>query len=231
MSHVAPDRVPVITIDGPSGTGKGTLCHQLAQTLGWHVLDSGAIYRALAWAVLEQGISAQDVDAIAQQAQQLPLRFVLDHQSQVRTYLAERDVSAFIRSERVGQEASRLASFPEIRAVLLQRQRDFAQMPGLVTDGRDMGTVVFPNADMKIFLTASAKERATRRYLQLKAQGIPMEYAQVLDELEQRDQRDMARSHAPLKPAQDAIIVDTTGLAIAQVLKNVLQLAAEHHLY
>ena len=223
--------VPVITIDGPSGTGKGTLCHRLATRLGWHVLDSGAIYRALAFVVMEQKIAPNALEAILDIANTLPLRFELDVNDQQWTYLGQQDVTMLIRSERIGQEASRLASSPEVRAALLQRQRDFAQLPGLVTDGRDMGTIVFPEAILKIYLTASPDARATRRFLQLQPQEGDVAYEDILEELKIRDQRDSSRSHAPLVPAADAIQVDTTGLSIVQVLENILQLAAERGLY
>ena len=211
---------PVITLDGPSGTGKGTLCHMLAEQLGWHFLDSGAIYRVLAFAARKQGIDFSDVEPLAALAHALNLRFVVGGV----VLLDEEDISDAIRTEQCGQNASKIATIPEVRAALLARQRAFAMLPGLVTDGRDMGTVVFPDAILKIFLYASAEERARRRYLQLKDSGIDARLSQVVEELAKRDARDTAREHAPLKPAQDAVQIDTTGLTIVQVFNKVLQL-------
>jgi len=212
--------IPVITLDGPSGTGKGTLCHMLAEHLGWHFLDSGAIYRVLAHAARKQGVDFGDVDKLVALAHSLNLRFVVGG----LVLLDEDDISDVIRTERCGQEASQIATIPEIRAALLARQRAFATMPGLVTDGRDMGTVVFPDAILKVYLYASAEERARRRYLQLKDSVEDVSLAKVVDELAKRDERDTARAHSPLKPAQDAVQIDTTGLTIVQVLSKVLQL-------
>lgn len=219
------ETIPVITLDGPSGTGKGTLCHRLAAALGWHFLDSGAIYRILAYAAMEKHISEQDILALTEEATAMPFRFDVDTEGNVLTYLHEQDVSEAIRSEAVGQQASKIAAMREIREALLQRQRDFAQWPGLVTDGRDMGTVVFPNAILKIYLFATAEERAKRRYLQLKHKGLNVDLATITAELEQRDARDMARASSPLVPAKDAVLLDTTGLTIVQVFENILQLS------
>ncbi len=211
---------PVITLDGPSGTGKGTLCHMLAEQLGWHFLDSGAIYRVLAFAARKRAIDFSDVEKIVSLAHTLNLRFVVGG----LVLLDEEDISDAIRTERCGQEASKIAIIPEVRAALLARQRAFATLPGLVTDGRDMGTVVFPDAILKIYLYASAEERARRRYLQLKDSGNDARLTQVVEELAKRDTRDTSREHAPLKPAQDAVQIDTTGLTIVQVFNKVLQL-------
>lgn len=210
--------VPVITLDGPSGTGKGTLCHMLAEHLGWHFLDSGAIYRVLAYAARKQGIDLCDADQLVLLAHALNLRFVVGGV----VLLDEEDISDAIRTEQCGQNASKIATIPEVRAALLARQRAFATLPGLVTDGRDMGTVVFPDAILKIYLYASEEERAKRRYFQLKDAGNDASLAQVVDELAKRDARDTAREHAPLKPAQDAVQIDTTGLTIVQVFNSVL---------
>lgn len=220
--------VPVITLDGPSGTGKGTLCHLLAKHLHWNMLDSGAIYRVLAYAARKKGIRNDEIEQLTHLARDLDLRFEssVNHESIV--IFENQNILDDIRSEQCGQDASQIATIPEIREALLKRQRDFAQPPGLVTDGRDMGTVVFPNAVLKIFLYANEEERANRRYLQLKEKGINVSLAQVVEELVKRDTRDTARTHAPLKPADDALLIDTTGLTIVQVFNNVLKLIDEH---
>lgn len=218
------NKVPIITLDGPSGTGKGTLCHRLAKQLHWHLLDSGSLYRVLAYAAHQCHIPFDAVEALVALAQSLNLQFVLDADDSNRVQLDGVDISQSIRSEACGQQASIIAAVPEIRAALLERQRAFAKLPGLVTDGRDMGTVVFPEASLKIYLYASPEERANRRYLQLKAQGNHVRLAQVIDELVKRDARDTARSCAPLKPAVDAIQIDTTKLTIDDVLEQVMQL-------
>lgn len=220
--------VPVITLDGPSGTGKGTLCHLLAKHLGWNMLDSGAIYRVLAYAVRKNEMNTDDMAQLTQLALNLNLRFESSAENETRVILDDEDVSLKIRSEQCGQDASKIAALPEVRQALLERQRDFAQLPGLVTDGRDMGTVVFPDAVLKVFLYASSEERANRRYLQLKESGINVSLAQVVEELVKRDTRDTARTHAPLKPADDAVQIDTTGLTIVQVYHNVLLLLDNH---
>ncbi len=220
--------VPVITIDGPSGTGKGTICHMLADHLNWHVLDSGSLYRVLAFAVRKNDINFSDVQAMVRLAHSLKLRFETDPHQQGRVLLDEINVLDDLRDEQCGQDASQIAAIPEIREALLARQRAFAVTPGLVTDGRDMGTVVFPNADLKVFLFASPEERALRRYLQLKQKGIDASLAEVVDELAKRDARDTNRLHAPLKPAKDSVLIDTTGLTVVQVFNNVLKLADEH---
>jgi cytidylate kinase len=223
-----PDKnVPVITIDGPSGTGKGTICHMLANYLGWHLLDSGCIYRVLAYATRKKGINFNEIAIIVALARSLDLCFEIDLKQKSRVLLEGHDVFDAIRSEQCGQDASKIAAVPEIRNVLLARQRAFALEPGLVTDGRDMGTVVFPDSILKIYLYASAEERASRRYFQLKEKGIDASLAEVVDELAKRDARDATRAHAPLKPAEDAVMIDTTGLTIVQVFNNVLKLVDE----
>lgn len=221
------DTVPIITLDGPSGTGKGTICHMLAKHLHWNMLDSGAIYRVLAFAASKKGIGADEVDILTDLANRLDLRFESSDDNEPIVILDNEDISHQIRSEQCGQNASKIASLPNVRAALLERQRSFAQFPGLVTDGRDMGTVVFPNALLKLYLYASEEERAKRRYLQLKEKGINVSLAQVVEELVTRDTRDTARTHAPLKPAKNAVLIDTTGLTIVQVFNSVLKLADE----
>lgn len=216
--------VPVITIDGPSGTGKGTVCHLLAQKLGWHILDSGSIYRVLALAAMEQGLFAKQTQELVLLAKKLDLQFPLQANQDPKVVFAGRNISQEIRQESVGQFASEIAAIPEIRQALLERQRDFAKPPGLVTDGRDMGTVVFPNAFLKVYLDASTEERAKRRYFQLKEKGIDVSLADVLSELNIRDNRDKARSASPLKPADDAVCIDTSGMSVVQVLEHVLDL-------
>ena len=222
---------PVITIDGPSGTGKGTICHMLAEHLGWHFLDSGALYRVLAFAAVKRAIHLDDVQRLVALAYVLNLRFSVDAAKHSVVLLDGKDITNDIRTEQCGQNASKIAVIPEIREALLARQRAFARMPGLVTDGRDMGTVVFPDALLKVYLYASTEERAARRYLQLKESGNDASLAQVVDELVKRDARDMERSHSPLKPAEDAVLIDTTGLTIVQVFNNVLQLTNERLLF
>lgn len=220
--------IPVITLDGPSGTGKGTICHMLANHLDWHVLDSGCIYRVLAYAVKKNAVNFDDISGIVKLAYGLDIRFETDPHLKSTVILDNEDVFEQIRSEECGQDASKIAVVPEIRDALLARQRAFAILPGLVTDGRDMGTVVFPEAILKIYLYASAEARAERRFFQLKENGINVSLAQVVDELAKRDARDMGRQYAPLKPANDAFQLDTTGLTIVQVFDNVLRLVHKH---
>jgi len=220
--------VPVITLDGPSGTGKGTLCHLLAKHLNWNMLDSGAIYRVLAYAARKNTVDLSDIKALTDLALSLDLSFESQATDDTRVILDKIDVFHLIRTEQCGQDASLIAVIPEVRQALLERQRAFAQLPGLVTDGRDMGTIVFPNAILKIFLYANEEERANRRYLQLKKKGINVSLAQVVEELVKRDTRDTARTYAPLKPAETAVRLDTTGLTIVQVFNNVLKLIDGH---
>jgi CMP/dCMP kinase len=214
--------VPVITLDGPSGTGKGTLCHRLAEYLGWHILDSGVLYRALAYLIETRGIAEHTLETLVSLAEVLPIRFEGNH-----IFLGDVAVEAELRTEACGAQASKLAAVPEIRAALLERQRAFAVMPGLVTDGRDMGTVVFPGAVLKIYLDATADVRAERRSLQLNSRGKSVSLAQVVDELAKRDARDMAREHAPLKAADEAVVVDTTHLDVDGVFEHLLELVHE----
>lgn len=216
---------PVITVDGPSGSGKGTICALLAKQLGWNLLDSGALYRLLAFAAGNHGIDLTNEEALKQLAAHLDVQFI-----DKRIVLEGEEVTDAIRNEQVGAGASMVASLPAVREALLQRQRAFQEEPGLVADGRDMGTVVFPDAPLKVFLTASAEERARRRYLQLKAKGDDVNLASLLDEIRARDERDTQRAVAPLKPAADAIVLDSTELSIEQVLERILREVADRDL-
>lgn len=221
---------PVITIDGPSGSGKGTVAALLAERLGWQFLDSGALYRLLALAAGKHGVSLDDEGALATLAGALDVRFGGAAAGQGAITLEGEDVSEAIRNEAVGAGASRVAALGAVRQALLQRQQAFRQAPGLVADGRDMGTVVFPDAPLKIFLTASAEERARRRFLQLKARGDDVNLASLLEEIRARDERDTQRAVAPLKPAVDAIQLDSTTLSIEQVLEQVMGEVAKRDL-
>lgn len=223
------DAAPVIAIDGPSGSGKGTIARLLAAELGWQLLDSGALYRILGAAAADAGIDYDDGEALARLAVDLDIAFS-DAGSETRVLLGADDVSIRIRSEECGAAASRVAAHPEVRAALLERQRDFCRAPGLVADGRDMGTVVFPAARLKIFLTASAGERARRRHKQLIEKGMSVNLAQLLGDIAARDKRDAERAVSPLEPARDAVIVDTTGADIDLVMDRVRQLVAERGL-
>ena len=224
--------VPVLAIDGPGGSGKGTVSRRVAEALGWHLLDSGALYRVVALAGQLQGLAADDEAGHAQLAAQLPVRFATraDGGEQVLWGPQALDITDAIRSEEAGTGASRVAVWPQVRSALLQRQRDFAVAPGLVADGRDMGTVVFADAPLKIFLTASAEERALRRYKQLKAKDSSVSLAALSREIAERDARDQGRAVAPLRPAADAIEVDSTALSIDEVVARVLNLARERGL-
>lgn len=213
----------VVTIDGPSGAGKGTICQLLASRLGFHLLDSGALYRLTALAAEKQSVDFADSDALAKVAAGLDVVFQ-PADGGVKVVLAGEDVTSAIRQEHVGMNASKVAACQPVRDALLQRQRDFAQAPGLVADGRDMGTTVFPQAAVKVFLTASAAERAQRRVLQLESAGQVADYAKILQDIEVRDKQDRERASSPLKPADDAVELDSTELTIEQVLQQVLLL-------
>jgi cytidylate kinase len=215
-------QAPVITIDGPGGSGKGTICRLLAQNLGWHLLDSGAIYRVLALAAIHHNIAPEDEEALQPLAAHLDVQFTCDELCNVKITLEGENVTHTIRTEQVGSVASQIASLPRVREALLRRQRAFRESPGLVADGRDMGTVVFPGAEAKIFLTADARERANRRYLELKQKGHDVNIGDLLSEIQARDERDMNRAVAPLVPAADAYLLDSTNKSIDQVLQEVL---------
>ncbi|MGO1749639.1 MAG: (d)CMP kinase [Marinobacter sp.] len=210
---------PVIAVDGPGGSGKGTVTQMLAKKLGWHLLDSGALYRLTALAATRQNVSLDDEAALVRVAASLDVAFEPTPEGEpVKVIMAGEDVTGDLRTEACGNNASKIAVMQPVRDALLQRQRDFQKKPGLVADGRDMGTVVFPGAPVKIFLTASAQERANRRFSQLKAAGVDVSIDAVLEEIRVRDERDMNRSAAPLKPADDAQVIDSTGLSIQEVL-------------
>jgi cytidylate kinase len=216
---------PVIAIDGPSGSGKGTIARRVAQRLGWNLLDSGALYRLVALAGLARDLPADDEAGHAAVARGLDVRFEVDAEGSERVLLDGLEVTQQLRTESTGAEASRVAAMPSVRKALMERQHAFAVPPGLVADGRDMGTVVFPAAQVKVFLTASAEERALRRYKQLKEKGLTVNLAALSQEILERDRRDSNRPVAPLRPAEDAVVIDSTGLTIEQVVDRVLALA------
>jgi len=211
----------VIAIDGPSGAGKGTLSQLVARHLGYCLLDSGALYRLTALSATRKGVDLSSEADVAQVAANLDVKFDVAGEA-TRILLEGDDVTRAIREESVGMNASLVAAYPMVRAALLQRQRDFAQAPGLVADGRDMGTTVFPQAQVKIFLTASAAARAERRYKQLAEKGVAVDMAELINDIEARDERDTNRSSSPLRPAEDAYILDSTSLTIEQVLEEIL---------
>jgi cytidylate kinase len=213
---------PVVTIDGPSGSGKGTIGRRLAEALGWHYLDSGALYRLTALAALRRHLDFEDARALAEVAASLNVRFTTAAAGE-RVYLDEVDVSTELRTEQAGDAASKVAAVPAVRTALLKRQRDFAVAPGLVADGRDMGTVVFPEALLKVVLTASAEARAMRRHKQLKEKGIDVSLPDLSWDIAQRDARDANRTVAPFKPAPDAYVIDSTSLTPEEVVAHIMQ--------
>lgn len=217
-----PHKEPVITIDGASGTGKGTVSQVLAKRLGWKLLDSGALYRVLALAAQKHRVALDNEKALEVLAEHLDVQFIAKESHLPHIILEGEDVTEVIRTEKIGNAASIVAALPAVRAALLSRQRVFREAPGLVADGRDMGTVVFPDAQLKIFLTASPEERALRRHNQLKERGISVTLGDLINELRERDKRDKERTVAPLKPADDAVIIDTDHLTVEQVVEKIL---------
>ena len=216
-------QAPVITVDGPSGVGKGTIGHLLTRRLQWHFLDSGALYRVTGLAARRHGVDFTDVPALEALARSLDVEF--DFEGSI--FLEKQDVTGDVRTEQAGNDASKVAAILEVRAALLQRQRDFREFPGLVADGRDMGTTVFPEAPVKIFLTASPEIRAERRYKQLKEKGLDVNLSNLLSEIAERDERDRNRSASPLKPASDAVVVDTSELGIDDVFQQIMAIVEE----
>ncbi|MBB1270898.1 (d)CMP kinase [Shewanella sp. SR44-3] len=218
------ERTPIVTIDGPSGVGKGTISQLLALHLGWHLLDSGAIYRVLALAAIHHDVELENEEAITLLAAHLDVQFLSDAEGKgIKVILEGEDVTSSIRSQECSNAASKVAALPRVREALLRRQRAFSTPPGLIADGRDMGTVVFPKAAAKIFLIASAQERAQRRYNQLQDKGFDVNIDRLLAEIIERDDRDTNRAASPLKPADDALVIDTSGIGINEVFERVLE--------
>ena len=222
---------PVMTIDGPSGSGKGTVSRAAARALGWALLDSGALYRLVALAGRQKGVDLADEPGLARLAQAADMAFGSGSSGEEVVRLDGKDVTGAIRTEEAGNDASKVAALPGVRAALLERQRRFAAPPGLVADGRDMGTVVFPQADLKIFLTATPEERALRRHKQLKDKGSDVSLPALSREIAERDLRDQTRQVAPLRPAPDACVIDSTGLEVEAVVGRVLELGAARRLW
>lgn len=226
----APARsVPVVAIDGPVGSGKGTISTGLARRLGWHFLDSGSLYRLVAVAALDAGVHPADEAALSKIAAGLDFEFV-EKDGRTVSLLAGRDVTDRLRTEEVSRMASRVAAVQSVRAAMVDRQRAFVRPPGLVADGRDMGTIIFPNADLKVYLTAGAEERAMRRYKQLKEKGESVNLPRLFREIKARDERDMTRAIAPLRPAEDAILIDSTENSIDEVLDLIYDLVKSRNI-
>jgi CMP/dCMP kinase len=220
-------QVPVIAIDGPSGSGKGTIARRVARALGWHLLDSGALYRLVALGGAGAGLAPDDAEGHARIAATLDVTFDMDDDGEEQVFLSGEDVTRKLRAEATGEAASRVAAWQPVRSALMARQRAFARPPGLVADGRDMGSIVFRDAGLKIFLTASAEERARRRYNQLKQKGLSGSLAGLSAEIAERDRRDTTRAVAPLVAVPEAVIVDSTALTIEEVVGRVIELARE----
>jgi len=214
--------IPVLTIDGPSGSGKGTISQAVAKRLQWHYLDSGAIYRAVGLAAAWESIDLSDPEAVAHCAERTEIRFESNDEGELHVYVNGKDATRLLRTETAAAAASAIAAHPPVRTALLDLQKRFRQAPGLVADGRDMGTVIFPDAQYKVFLTAIAEERAKRRYKQLKDKGVSVNLDSLLHEIAARDERDAGRAVAPLRPAEDAVILDSTGMPITEVIERVL---------
>ena len=228
---MTPSHIPVVTIDGPSGSGKGALTALLAKRTGFHVLDSGALYRLVGLAARKASVRLDDEQALGSIAENLDVSFVPDDvDDDWQVYLSGERVSERIRTDKAGVDASMVSQFPQVRAALIGRQRAFQQLPGLLADGRDMGTVVFPDAALKIFLTASAEERATRRYKQLKNKGMDVNFAGLLESIRARDERDSLRSVAPLVPADDAIVIDSSSMTLDAVVREAQSLMVDRSL-
>ncbi len=217
--------IPIITVDGPSGVGKGTVCKHLSKTLGWHLLDSGALYRVLALAAGRHNVALDNEDAIVALAAHLDVQFEVQPNSELVSVILESEkVDSLLRTEETGKKASEIATFPRVREALLRRQRAFLTEPGLIADGRDMGTIVFPKAAVKFFLDASVEERAQRRYKQLLDSGVDASIRALSSDIQQRDERDRNRPVAPLVPAEDAVIIDTTELSIPEVIDSIMKI-------
>jgi len=217
--------IPVLTLDGPSGVGKGTVSSIIAQKLDWHLLDSGAIYRAFAIVASDNDINIDDIDGLLKLANNFDISFKLNSNNEpLNVYLNNVEVSSELRTEKTAALASQFAKIESLRKVLLVKQRQFKKLPGLVADGRDMGTVVFPDASFKVFLTAEVSERAKRRLKQLQESGIAGNISHTLAEVQKRDERDVNRQHSPLRPAKDALVIDTTNLTINEVITRVMAL-------